>query len=1355
MATNQVKPPAGFYIVERPGQSTLLTNAAPSKRTTPTVTTSTKSPTPPKGFYIEDRPGQSTLLTNVPPANRQPAPPKGFYIEPTISGPTLLTNVKKSAVTARKEIQKSPYNSLLGGATASISSAKPSGPRLKSLQETKDDFDFMVQKFADRLFTHSTGLTPEQGIEGQRQLGNVMGRAPLVGMAASNPLTALGFELLNQLKNITNSTVKKQKYSASDQSLLAELIPDSVPKIIKIGASVAENLVDIALMGGATNLAKQGLLTDTMKTIGKKLSSMGYGEGKATINLDAIKKAVKGTSLEEEASRWLKAKMLKVESKGKITGPTAEAPKPPAGFVIETPQTPSTRLTTESAVAPQTATPIQVASPTPPEGFVVEQPKSTNDRVNKIETLQKIRDVQLAKGNHDAVARIQKRIDKAMVWTPEEIINHENIHNRAEPNTIEIPKFKNTKDAVNFGKANKDNPEIVSALKSKMDESLAKGNEIRALGDNVTDAQMQEMQNYGYEAQLYREAMDGASGKIKEVPGVKQLAEKLTASSAESGQLNAGIIPGVNEVADALKNSSAEVAQILNAPNINESAKLSSSAMRENLGKMVQNYDRAEVALKQTSAMFSKLSNDQVVDFMDKAENAQPQSDPLKEEAARILKELGKADLKDVQDLGTGKLEHFVENYFARMWKDPKAAANAFAKNASKRPLEGQKGFLKQRTYMTFKEGIDAGLEPITWNPVDWALMRHLETQKYVMAHRTINELKAEGIVKFVKIGAPRPDGFVKIDDKISTIYSRNQANELVLEGHYYAQEDAARIINNYLSPGLSDSYIFNLYKGAGNVLNQFQLGLSLFHLGFTSVDAAVSRFALGLNKLFAGNPLGAIKEMASFPLAPITNVLKGNKLYGAWFGKDSSPEMKMITDAMATAGGRARMDKFYATKFTDRLKDSFRQGHYLKGALQIPFGVIETAAKPIMEWIVPRQKLGVFFDLMKFEMEKNPEMTHQELRDTSQKIWDSVDNRMGQLVYDNLFWNKTVKDLAMASTRSVGWNLGTFREIGGGVLDTAKIIPDMIRGKKTKFTYRMSYIIALPIVTGIMGAVYQYLATGEGPHELKDLYFPRTGGIDKNGNPNRVSLPSYMKDIYHYAKHPVRTLTNKLAPQNAMIAQMLSNKDYYGTKIRNEDDPLVRQLLDELKYSAEQFIPFGVRNATKETYGQTPTTKALSFVGITPAPYDINMTPAEEKAYEINRNKIPVGARTKEQSQESQDLAHVRNQYLSSKNNAVLIKAVRDGKITSKDMKDIIKNKDLTPLQRSVKHFGVEEVFSLMSDATAKEYKILKNTFLEKYKNKMLDKNLKEDPKKLEKLTPAEIKRLRDLYKQVRQQSK
>ena len=91
------------------------------------------------------------------------------------------------------------------------------------------------------------------------------------------------------------------------------------------------------------------------------------------------------------------------------------------------------------------------------------------------------------------------------------------------------------------------------------------------------------------------------------------------------------------------------------------------------------------------------------------------------------------------------------------------------------------------------------------------------------------------------------------------------------------------------------------------------------------------------------------------------------------------------------------------------------------------------------MEVMVPRMKVGIFMDMANHELGR---MTDEQKSDRDYvrkklgNVWNSVDNRMGQMVYDNLFWNRTLKDLALASVRSVGWNLGTLRELGGGVSD-------------------------------------------------------------------------------------------------------------------------------------------------------------------------------------------------------------------------------------------------------------------------------------------------------------------------------
>jgi hypothetical protein len=145
----------------------------------------------------------------------------------------------------------------------------------------------------------------------------------------------------------------------------------------------------------------------------------------------------------------------------------------------------------------------------------------------------------------------------------------------------------------------------------------------------------------------------------------------------------------------------------------------------------------------------------------------------------------------------------------------------------------------------------------------------------------------------------------------------------------------------------------------AANIMNQFQLGFSAFHLGFTSVDAAVSKFALGLYQIAHGNPVSGLTSIAQTPAAPFLGIVKGDKMLREYYTPGSQGEkLATLVDAMVQAGGRARMDTFYQTGVTKAMKEAFRAGHYVGGLLRAPFALAEQTAKPIMEWIVPRQKI-------------------------------------------------------------------------------------------------------------------------------------------------------------------------------------------------------------------------------------------------------------------------------------------------------------------------------------------------------------------------------------------------------------
>jgi N12 class adenine-specific DNA methylase/broad specificity phosphatase PhoE len=758
-----------------------------------------------------------------------------------------------------------------------------------------------------------------------------------------------------------------------------------------------------------------------------------------------------------------------------------------------------------------------------------------------------------------------------------------------------------------------------------------------------------------------------------EGPAGRSVASRLL--SEESGQLNITQLGHAAYNAGIKMRAATDDLMRLLAPAAREGAKPAALAVRNRAAEFARSQARAEAALEGARKVLAALAVEQRWDFYDRAERGLPQRNASLAPIAQEFRKLLDAGRKDVQDLGTGKLENFIENYLPHIYNDPAKAKSIFASYYSKRPMEGKKSFLKRRSFETLKDAMDAGLEPVSQNPVDMVVLKLAEMNRYVMAHRVLNDLKDQGVVHYVRAGQTPPPGYQKIDDQVATVFGPakgavglpSTAEGVEPEdvrvfgrrimGQYYAPEPAARIINNFLSPGLREtSPLFRGYLAGANAMNQFQLGFSAFHLGFTSVDAAVSKAALGIYQAAHGHPLQALKSAnpASIVAAPVTGIIRGDKILKEYYKPGSqASQIADIVDAMVMAGGRARMDSFYQSQMTQKMMDAFRaavepgrnvfsRGQKLgAGAIRAPFALAEQTVKPILEWIVPRQKLAVFADLAQFEMQRLTEgkITPEELPAALARAWDSVDNRMGQLVYDNLFWHKATKDILMGTTRSVGWNTGTIREILGGTVDIRHLLPkpaDPLDMKDTPsgwtwkpdMSTRLSYLIALPALLGLAGAVTYYLWHGHMPEHLIDCYLIP----DKKGN--RWWLPSYMKDVLGVAAEgPMKVIKGKLHPFLTGILEMLSNKDYFDRPIRNLDDPIMKQLQEEANFALQQMAPMSMKApAGKHPQPQSLEERMRQQIGITRVPAGVahpervhgSFHPANEKSpydYPITQN--------------------------------------------------------------------------------------------------------------------------------------
>jgi hypothetical protein len=701
----------------------------------------------------------------------------------------------------------------------------------------------------------------------------------------------------------------------------------------------------------------------------------------------------------------------------------------------------------------------------------------------------------------------------------------------------------------------------------------------------------------------------------------------------------------------------------------------------------------------------------------------------------------------EVQEVKPELLKEYIENYFPHIWERQSKARDVIRQVMSgKRPFAGRGSFLKKRTVPTIQDGIDMGLKPVSWNPVELGMLKYHEMQQFIMAHKTLDMMKEAGTAQFVRAGASHPDGWVQLDDKISTVYGREKgaAREIgetgevaegreftIIRGHYYAPPDAAKVFNNYVSKGLAGrSGIYDSLRWFNDNLNALQLGVSAFHATTTSINAATSDVALGIQQLFEGKFVEGTKHVAqgiAVPVSAVNTVRNGSKLMKEYLSPGSYRKMSAEARAVAEAGGRLQMSNIEIRPW-DQWMNAMRNRD-VGGAAKHSLGaVIDITTRPVMHWLVPRMKAGAFYD-MAHNILNNAERegwSKDKTRARMQKAWDSVDNRFGQMVYDNLFWNHAVKDSVQLATRSVGWNFGDIRELGGAVQDTAKQAVGAVGGKAPEMTDRMAFAFALPMVTAIIGGTLTYMWTGEKPKTWKDYFYP------KDANGTRHSVPGYTKDVVAITHDPVGTTLNKLSPIFEMTSQAIQNRDFYGTEIRHRDDPVMKQFMEFGKWTLEQTIPFSFRGAAKtmEASGadvssvgsaaraamKHPGAMVMGQMGFNPAPKFIQNSAALNKAHEYSLQNRPPGTRTLEATRRNDVSNSIEAMYREGHVDQDQIKRYIDsGRLTREQLAAAKAKAKTNPIVLASRGLSLEQVLNVYAAADEGERKALKHLLVSK----------------------------------------
>lgn len=786
--------------------------------------------------------------------------------------------------------------------------------------------------------------------------------------------------------------------------------------------------------------------------------------------------------------------------------------------------------------------------------------------------------------------------------------------------------------------------------------------------------------------------------------------------------------------------------------------------MRETRGQMDRRVAIAIHALKKEAKAWRTRSREDSIKFWNAVENGRIGSLAPKDQAvATIFRNAFDQMREEIQKLKPEVLQNYIENYWPHLWEKPSVVSNAIRRLLNgKRPFAGKASFLKKRTIPTTQEGLDLGFTPKTWNPVEQGLIKYAEMAQFLMAHQTLMINKNAGTAKYVRLGKRAPDGWVQADDRIGSVYRRakildedkldeatyektyvggkesipsvaredvenSTQGATVLAGHYYMPAEAARVFNNFVSRGMAGrSKVYDTLNWLNQNLNALQLGISAFHASTTSINAATSDVALGIQQLAEGKPLKAGYSLAKgLTVAPsiIRTMVNGSHLLRQYLEPGSYAKMAKEAAALAQAGGRVRQNTI-ELKPLAKVINALRNGAVIEGLTSIPGAILHAVVAPVMDYYVPRTKLGAFYamahdildeaDRRRTPGYKGEIWDSAKVRARMQEAWDSIDNRFGQVVYDNLFWHKAVRDSLQLATRSVGWNFGSVRELGGAVTDTARGAGQAASGEVPRVTPRMAFAIALPIVSALIGGILHYLWTGKRPETWKDYFYPRTA------NGERHSIPGYMKDVFSFVHDPWRTSLNKLAPIWSLTAEAIENRDFYGTEIRHKDDPMMKQLMEFSSWAARQAIPFSfsggaqllkqrgagpslgeMLHAAKEHPGDV----ALGQLGFQPAPAFIQNSAAMNQAREYAMENRPPGTKTKEQADHYDAMDAVVQMYRTGDVDQKQIDDYVDkGVMTDKDVDKAERESDEDPLARAVKGLSVEQVLNVYEKGTPEE---------------------------------------------------
>lgn len=414
--------------------------------------------------------------------------------------------------------------------------------------------------------------------------------------------------------------------------------------------------------------------------------------------------------------------------------------------------------------------------------------------------------------------------------------------------------------------------------------------------------------------------------------------------------------------------------------------------------------------------------------------------------------------------------------------------------------------------------------------------------------------------------------------EKPGAARSANVADRGVNKEVLYAPPEVARLYNNHISkpfaPGKTPGETVAHYAHKAAVADMlWKFAFSAYHASTVSIESVISSVASGLQSASRGQIGRSLKEIGTAPIAPVLRFSRGAKMKKDLLGGvASSPFDAKLNEQFARAGGKLHMDRDYrataAKSFYSALKEGnlrrelqltaqkFKGAEGLKAkakeAARAVANGVQSISGPLFEDLIPKMKMGAWAQNMQSFMEKFPNASQQELDAYAARALDSIDNRYGEMIKDNLFWNKKTEQLSNIALLAPTWKFGSLREFLGGLHDIPESTKGLVTGKG--ISPRTAHVAASAAVLATIGGIATYLSTGKPPESWRDLAAYRTGGTQAAGKvrtPERGLVPGEQKEAMNLT-HAVagggpgllRYGRNALGDMPGGVVDVMSNTD-------------------------------------------------------------------------------------------------------------------------------------------------------------------------------------------------------------------